>query len=76
MQRLFQKTAPPIFLMLAAAGSLFATSTTGIAVWPLPSQYSYGNKVLWMAEDVQITYKTINDIVMFRSFFYTQGFFS
>lgn len=53
--------APPILLLLP--GFLFATNALSISVWPLPSNYSYGNIVLWIAEDVQFAYETFNNIV-------------
>lgn len=48
-----------MFLLLV--GSLYATATIGISVWPLPSQYSSGTQPLWIAENVQFTYETINN---------------
>ena len=51
----------PIFILLV----LFAAAAvaTGISVWPLPSNYSTGNDVLWVAEDVRFTYKVLRDSV-------------
>ena len=57
--------APPILLLLA--GFLVAISAMGISVWPLPSHSSSGNKVLWIAEEVEFTYMTVNSTVMFSS---------
>lgn len=59
MQSYFKKTGPPIFLLLV--GSLYAIATIGISVWPLPSQYSSGTQPLWIAENVQFTYETVNN---------------
>lgn len=72
MQRFLTKTASPILLLLAEF--LFATAALGISVWPLPSQYSSGNEVLWIAENVQFTYETNNNIVMFHSSFTPEAF--
>ena len=40
------------------------TVAIGISVWPLPSHYSSGNKVLWIVEDVEFTYVVNNTTVM------------
>lgn len=65
MHMFLNKTAPPIYVLLA--GSLFAAVASGISVWPLPSHYSSGDKVLWIAESVQFTYKTIGNAVFLPS---------
>lgn len=62
MQILF---APPTLLLLA--GFLFVTDALSISIWPLPSNYSFGNEVLWIAEDVQFIYETCNNIVMLHT---------
>ena len=56
---------PPVLLLLAEF--LVATSAIGLSVWPLPSQYSSGNKVLWIAEEAEFTYMTVNSTVTFSS---------
>lgn len=66
MQALYRDTAQGFLVLII--GSLFATVTLGISVWPLPSYYSSGNGVLWIAESVQFTYTIANNIVT-RLFF-------
>ena len=65
MQMLFMKMALPILVLLAE--SLFAAAAIGIPVWPLPSHYSLGNNVLWIAENLQFTYKALNNRVTLHS---------
>lgn len=72
MQKLFKKLIPMFDFLLA--GSFFATITIGISVWPLPSHYSSGNSVLWIAEDVHFTYKTSQNMVRFHHAFDLQAF--
>ena len=49
---------------LLAASLFFAAAAVGISVWPLPSNYSTGNDVLWVAEDVLFTYKLLHNSVI------------
>lgn len=65
MQRFFVIAAPPILLLLAEF--FVATSAIGISVWPLPSHYSSGNKVLWIAEEIELIYMTVNRTVTFSA---------
>lgn len=65
MKIFFPWMALPILLSLI--GSPIATSATGISVWPLPSEYSSGSKVLWIADDVKFTYETANSVVILPS---------
>ena len=51
----------PIAILLV----LFAAAVArGISVWPLPSNYSTGNDVFWVAEDVRFVYKVLHDSVV------------
>ena len=49
----------PILLVLFTAAVAL-----GISVWPLPSNYSTGDDVLWIAEDVRFTYRVLHDSVI------------
>ena len=50
----------PILLVFFFAAAV----ALSISVWPLPSNYSTGNDVLWVAEDVRFTYKVLHDSVI------------
>ena len=63
MQIPFSRAASAILVLLTA--SLIITAATGISVWPVPSHYSSGDKVLWIAEDVTFTYEIVNNLVIF-----------
>lgn len=71
MQKLFQKTTPLFYVLLAG---LCAPIAIGISVWPLPHYYSFGNNVLWITENVRFTYKTTNNIVIFTHAFKIKAF--
>ena len=53
----FFRTASAILLLLT--GRLSITAAADIVVWPVPSYYSSGDKVLWIAEDVVFTYEIV-----------------
>lgn len=61
MQIFFARMALPILLLHVEYH--IAIAATDISVWPLPSDYSSGNKVLWIAYDVKFRYKTSTNIV-------------
>ena len=52
-------------ILLLQTGSLIFTAATNMSIWPVPSYYSSGDKVLWIAEDVVFTYEIVNSIVIF-----------
>ena len=50
--------------MLLAASLFFAAAALSISVWPLPSNYSTGNDVLWVAQNVRFTYEILHNSVI------------
>ena len=70
MPKLFKSTAEPVLILLT--GMLFATAAMSISIWPLPSYYSSGDKVLWIAENVQFTYNAVNSTVLFHLALYSR----
>lgn len=65
MQTFFARMTLAILFLLV--GSPVATAATGISVWPIPSEYSSGSKVLWIADDVKFAYKTAISTVLLLS---------
>ena len=49
----------PLSTLLAA--SLFVAAA--VSVWPLPSHYSTGDDVLWVAQEVRFSYEILHDEV-------------
>ena len=66
MQVPLSRVASAVLLLLT--GSITVTAATGASVWPVPSHYSSGDKVLWIAEDVVFTYEIVNNLVIFPLF--------
>ena len=58
--QLLTKQPIPILLVFFTVAAV----AMGISVWPLPSNYSTGDDVLWVAEDVRFTYKVLHDSVI------------
>ena len=55
----FSKQPIPMLLVWFFAAAV----ARGISVWPLPSSYSTGDDVLWVAEDVRFVYEGGHDSV-------------
>ena len=51
------------FSLALIASFIATTAKAGISVWPLPSHYTSGDSVLWIAEDVQFTYTAPSNLV-------------
>ena len=51
-------------ILALVASSIVATAKADISVWPLPSHYTSGSLVLWIAEDVQLSYTAASNLVI------------
>ena len=51
-------------ILALVASSIVATARTNISVWPLPSHYTSGSLVLWIAEDVEFSYRAASNVVL------------